>query len=72
MTGPEHYREAERLNLEAESLVSEVGNILATAKTDAALIVGRAMVHATLALAAASVADRLPGIDREAWQEATA
>lgn len=49
MTGPEHYREAERL---AELAMSPSGLALAQDGYDVA---GTAQIHATLALAAATV-----------------
>ena len=45
MTGAHHYREAERL----------ITNTVAKDATEAALILSKAQVHATLALAAATV-----------------
>jgi len=61
MTGPEHYREAERL------LSGIVGDASPT-------VLGKAQVHATLALAAAAALnDAETGLDRterSAWDDA--
>lgn len=50
MTGPEHFREAERILNEAQGLDS--GNV------DLAPMLAEAQVHATLALAAATAASQ--------------
>lgn len=50
MTGPEHYKEAERL-------LSELANVERGSKAEPGLI-GEAQVHATLALAAAVTGDQ--------------
>lgn len=77
MTGPEHYREAERLlrNVDAAS-ASEIGDH----PDVVALAIAEAQVHATLALAAATaypaVKDREPSgavaEDAAAWAAVTA
>lgn len=59
MSGPEHYREAERILDEdlvdaAEQQIKPEG---------AAVIVAQAQVHATLALAAATAADQATAYD---------
>ena len=62
MTGPEHYREAERLLRHAE-----------TPHADAALTLADAQVHATLALAAATAAagiDRMTALAAISWDSA--
>ena len=52
MTGPEHYREAERLLIDAAGeFITEVGAAMAAV----------AQVHATLALAAATALNRTEG-----------
>lgn len=62
MTGPEHYREAERL-ISLEPLQrTESGELDAPA---VAALMAEAQVHATLALAAATAA----GIEK--WQKVT-
>lgn len=58
MTGPEHYREAERLARLAQGQNYEA----------AAVTLADAQVHATLALAAATVAINLP-ISDAVWRE---
>ena len=72
MTGPEHYREAERLLLVADRDVSE--NWAVTTGEQKADVLATAQVHATLALAAATA---LPAdyygpddADSTAWMEA--
>lgn len=63
-TGPEHYREAERLLTEAHNAAQRVLPVMA-ARADAAgvyaNVMARAQVHATLALAAAVAANRAVG-----------
>lgn len=67
MTGPEHYREAERLIERARSdeaiVVPEV----------AMMVLADAQVHATLALAAAQAGATLGqfGVPTTAWAEAS-
>ena len=58
MTGPEHYREAERL--------------LDLSTADNPVTAAEAQVHATLALAAATAISStcMPGADWDAWQQA--
>jgi hypothetical protein len=68
MTGPEHYREAERLIAEATHWDRVPG-------TDPAHLTASAQVHATLAAAAAtalrgSAEHGLPLHDWDAWQHA--
>lgn len=63
MTGPEHFKEAERILACARSQADEsyVDDLVAAAQ-----------VHATLALAAAAAlraGDGLPGKDYEAWYD---
>lgn len=87
MSGPEHYREAERLlEVAKEELIAyaaERNRALARVNLDQATSTHqRAQVHATLALAAATVATREVGpqeewgghaIEVEAeWQQVTA
>lgn len=69
MTGPEHFREAERLlRVGVNQRGSELGAICTAA----------AQVHATLALAAATALGResegrtMPSMDRAAWFDAAA
>ena len=54
MTGPEHYREAERLLAE---------DVDYSTPDDTALVLAHAQVHATLALAAATAADQATAYD---------
>lgn len=54
MNGPEHYAEAERLLAEA---VDRTGAVMS--HEDEANQIAEAQVHATLALAAATLADRM-------------
>ena len=56
-TGPEHYREAERLREQAEGL--NIRN--ADARAERAVLAAEAQVHATLALAAATALNRPDG-----------
>ena len=59
MTGPEHYREAERLLIDAAGeFITEVGAAMAAV----------AQVHATLALAAATALNRTEGQPERNWQ----
>jgi hypothetical protein len=58
MTGPDHYREAERL-----ARIATGNSYAAEAKTQAAQV---ALVHATLALAAATALG-LPAGNSDAW-----
>ncbi len=63
MTGPEHYRLAERLLDKAADQIMDSG-------TERSLL-ARARVHATLALAAATAipqAGQMPVLDCEAWE----
>ncbi|QRP47418.1 hypothetical protein [Amycolatopsis sp. FDAARGOS 1241] len=63
MTGPEHYREAERLVCSTS---------LRNPLPEDANKPGAAQVHATLALAAATAAaGRMPGTTAQAWDTAT-
>jgi hypothetical protein len=57
MTGPEHY-------IAAEELLEDAGH--AREEDDAARVLGRAQVHATLALAAATAVGTRD-IDNRAW-----
>jgi hypothetical protein len=63
MTGPEHYREAERL-LAAQAKSGRAGF------PDDPRALAKAQVHATLALAAATALNREPG-DILEWRDAT-
>lgn len=67
MTGPEHYREAERLLAGPTDYIQDIGE----AERD----VARATAHATLALAAATALtgysqDGMHHADFDAWDEA--
>lgn len=76
MTGPEHYREAER-HLSAGSYTKRLGGAPSNPEASAHHL-AMAQVHATLALAAATamgapVEDDLAGFtveDRDAWYKA--
>lgn len=67
MTGPEHYREAERLADQANDLNDHNPAV-------AAALAAEAQAHATLALAAATAlgvgGDNPPDDDAEAWWRA--
>jgi hypothetical protein len=71
MTGPEHYQMAERL-------IDDLRHELWSGKRDeltkgygAEVILARAQVHATLALAAANALNtEIPAKDWDAWYEA--
>ena len=71
MTGPEHYREAERLI----STTVEKDGLIGTPHPH---VLALAQVHATLALAAATALGRegegrtQPSMDRDAWFNAAA
>jgi hypothetical protein len=68
MTGPEHYRAAERLADQANHYTYGDGGDPVTG----AALAAEAQVHATLALAAATalgLADELPYRDERAWLE---
>lgn len=56
MTGPEHYREAENLTARAVAALTSDDNRIAGQGRQIAhnMLIGRAQVHATLALAAAT------------------
>jgi hypothetical protein len=70
MTGPEHYREAERL-LAPGGRRNPWGDVEPVAPSEAA--VARAQVHATLALAAATAINPSDyGMGRPEWTEWTA
>lgn len=64
MTGPEHYRQAERfLAMAGDKIRGEVGE---------AEVLAEAQVHATLALAAATAMGHgaeMPVFDADAWQD---
>lgn len=64
MTGPEHYREAERLVALAHDMADQKH------QERADFIIARAQVHATLALAAATI-DTTASVRGPAWIEAT-
>lgn len=76
MSGPSHYREAERLLAEVETAAARIvaqgdmpERIVNLFNSNAARQLSIAQVHATLALAAATATgDRQ---DRDVWQEAT-
>jgi len=61
MTGPEHYREAERIIAEVNA-----GELDASVLDRSQLLIV-AQVHATLALAAATAIGRQRGLDEQAW-----
>lgn len=78
MTGPEHYREAERLTERADDVMDAEYGIYASMGTQERIqrrtaYLAEAQVHATLALAAATalvregVGGTLPAGDRAAW-----
>jgi hypothetical protein len=72
-TGPENYREAERLVDSAYRMPDQYGEAAEAARQD----LMAAQVHATLALAAATALGRegegtLPSQDRHAWFNAAA
>lgn len=77
MTGPEHYREAERLASEGVAVVTSIRATQDEARRDAlgkkaTGIWAQAQVHATLALAGAHLAGVLmPPDDRDEWDRAT-
>ncbi len=80
MSGPEHYREAERLLEEVEqTYIANVGDPWCAAQEvryvhdphARALIVQTAQVHATLAAAAATIDDAIPQ-RATAWSEVLA
>jgi hypothetical protein len=65
VTGPEHYREAERILDHAEE------NACANSEEWYANAMAAAQVHATLALAAITAANTLPvSAARDGWAEA--
>ncbi|WP_445520521.1 hypothetical protein [Streptomyces sp. NEAU-174] len=72
MTGPEHYREAERLLAEADNIAEQGG--------DMGEMIAAAQVHATLAQAAATAGHmavtayigECSGLDVEEWAGALA
>lgn len=64
MNGPEHYREAEALLAIAERHITEDPRDMRISEVSA----DAAQVHATLALAAATIAVNLP-ISDAAWRE---
>jgi hypothetical protein len=64
MTGPEHYREAERLLVE-EVFITRHGSVTRSFEET----VAAAQVHATLALAAATAVGTA-GADSRAWADA--
>ena len=70
MTGPEHYRRAERYLAEMESNPASVAK---GANEGVAILAALAQAHATLALAAATAlctTDLLSTYDYEAWYAA--
>ena len=68
MNGPDHYREAEQL-------VRDAGCAQAARSDHAAFLMAEAQVHATLALAAATLhsgsGDNGSGASSDQWEEAT-
>lgn len=82
MTGPEHYREAERLleRVDSEDLPRQAKALGVSAlqayATALAHTVAKAQVHASLAVAAASATsapmpNRATKADADAWREVT-
>ncbi|MFC8945953.1 hypothetical protein [Streptomyces rochei] len=69
MTGPEHYREAERL---LQGLMTERGDVYVEEGNEQ--VIGIAQAHATLALAAATAmsgtANGMARVDFNAWDKA--
>lgn len=73
MTGPEHYREAERLMAQFDDEIEIDSGAVATAIAHIHAIMTSAQVHATLALAAATAlrtTEGLLGGDWQAWYRA--
>ena len=71
MTGPEHYREAERLTME----VTKPGAMLPQNRVlehgEHGDVLALAQVHATLALAAATAEASVPSMHFEPWKLVT-
>ena len=78
VTGPEHFREAERLLVQANRRLGPNDREYAHCRDDRAELRAEAQVHATLALAAATALGRegegrtQPSKDRAAWFAAAA
>lgn len=74
VTGPEHFREAERLLVQANRRLGPNDREYAHCRDDRAGLRAEAQIHATLALAAATAlnpANRVQSDpDREAWRKA--
>jgi len=68
MTGPEHYREAERLTAIARAEGGASGGLYSWHETQPAMILAEAQVHATLAVAAATALHSVT--DSHEWHEA--
>ena len=73
MTGPEHYREAERLQRHAAELAGSFEGARAASEAERdhrAAVLADAQVHATLALAAAlGLSAHLDAAETRAWRE---
>lgn len=69
MTGPEHYREAERLERQAEIQYGDSWSD--ELHPQWTFTIQRAQVHATLALAAATIETKLVGTHRD-WMDVVA
>jgi hypothetical protein len=76
MTGPEHYREAERLQRHAAELAGSFEGARAASEAERdhrAAVLADAQVHATLALAAAlGLSAHLEPAETRAWRAAAA
>jgi hypothetical protein len=68
MTGPEHYREAERLTAIARAEGGASGGLYSWHETQPALILAEAQIHATLAVAAATALHSVT--DSHDWHQA--
>ncbi len=76
MTGPEHYREAERLQRQAAELVGSFEGARQASQAERdhrAAVLAAAHIHATLALAATlGLSAHLDHADAQAWRETAA
>ena len=69
MTGPEHYREAERLQVHAEELLTTGVYDAEKSLQRAAAVLADAQVHATLAVASVVVLSaNLGAADMQTWR----
>jgi hypothetical protein len=73
MTGPEHYREAERLQVHAQELLVTGVSDAEESLQRAAVVLADAQVHATLAVASVlGLSGNVGAADMQTWRDVAA